>query len=73
LLAVGQPLASPAHRRVQQPFRLASASVMAFQHRRLAGLNILSSMLPQQVSTLGKGIARDVARAEALELEQPGG
>ncbi|MFC5740154.1 hypothetical protein [Dyella tabacisoli] len=65
LLAQGKPLALPPHRRVQQPLRLASASVMVFQHRRLAGLSILSSIAPSRLSTLGQGIARDVARAEA--------
>ncbi len=73
LLASGDPLTAPAHRRVQHPFRLASASVMAFQHRRLAGLNIVSAVMPPQLSSLGKGIACEVARAEALPLEQPGG
>ncbi|WP_266170072.1 hypothetical protein [Dyella subtropica] len=68
LLTAGTPQASPVFRRVLRPFRPACARLVNFRHQRLGGLHVLGSRGARRLSSLGQGIAREVARADALEL-----
>lgn len=53
--------------------RAASATLLHFRHRQLGALQLLENVPLAQVSALGRGIARDVARAAAVELEPAAG
>jgi hypothetical protein len=71
LLAAGRPDAPP--RRVLRPFRPAAARLAQFRQRRLGGLRMLGGAEVCRLSPLGRGIAREVAGADALELAGDGG
>ncbi|MFC4525410.1 hypothetical protein ISN76_04080 [Dyella halodurans] len=49
--------------------RAASATLAQFRHRRVGALQLLETMPLAKVSALGRGIAGEVARAAAVELE----
>lgn len=50
------------------PFEPGQARLVCFTHHRLAGLDTLGFAAAAPVSPLGQGIARDIARAEAVGL-----
>ncbi|MHA6204493.1 hypothetical protein ACXU4B_08730 [Dyella soli] len=69
LLVQGQalPPASLQHERLS--WRAAGAELLSFRRRRLGALQLLEAEPLPRVSPLGRSIARDVARAAAVELE----
>jgi hypothetical protein len=71
LLAIGAPIAAPVSLQRPRGFRAESARVLCFRTRQLAGLALLSGIAPVAISTLGLGIAGEIARAEAVELRPP--
>lgn len=69
LLAAGELLAPVlAQRRVAADFRAASAELLCFTHRHLPWLTTLGRRVPESVSALSRGIAADIAHAEAVGL-----
>lgn len=69
LLAQGRALpAAPVQSR-RLACRAASAELVCFATRRLGGLDVLEAMPLGQLSAVGRGIAREAARAAAVELE----
>lgn len=69
LLSESRPLPAARLRPERLVCRAASATLVHFCHRRLGGLQVLETEPLARVSTLGRGIASDVARAAAVELE----
>jgi hypothetical protein len=53
--------------------RPASAQLLRFHTRRLAGLDVLSSEIATQVSSLSRHLASRIARMEAVPLRLPAG
>ncbi|MFC4764171.1 hypothetical protein [Dyella koreensis] len=70
LLSAGEPIVAPPFGRVQRPFRAACARLFGFRHKQMSGLHVLSCTETVHLSALGQGIAREVAKAEALELSR---
>jgi hypothetical protein len=71
LLACGKPMvATPA--RWLRPPRPASARVLRFQWRRLAGLGVLGADMADGISPLSRQLAGQIARAEAVPLQLAG-
>ena len=68
LLGAGSLAGAPAFRRVQRPFRAADARLLHFTQRRLGNMDVLGGKDAAHLSALGQGIAREVVRAEALEI-----
>ncbi|HEY0198519.1 MAG TPA: hypothetical protein VGC19_08275 [Rhodanobacter sp.] len=64
LLASGEPLADPS-RRLRRA-RPASAQMLRFHRRRLAGLDVLGGETVTSASSLSTQLAGHIARAEAL-------
>ena len=73
LLAEARPLPATPLRLERLACRAASATLLHFRQRRLGALQLLETVPLAQVSALGRGIARDVARAAAVELEPAAG
>jgi hypothetical protein len=73
LLADSRPLPAVPLRLERLACRAASATLLHFRHRQLGALQLLETLPLAQVSALGRGIARDVARAAAVELEPAAG
>ena len=69
LLGEARPLPAARLRPEQLVCRAASATLLHFRHRRLGALRLLETEPLMRVSALGRGIASDVARAAAVELE----
>lgn len=67
LLSTATPMATPPYRRLQRPFRASRARVLHFTRRRLGGIDLLGGRDAASLSVLGRDIAREVMRAEALE------
>jgi hypothetical protein len=67
LFADGVPVAAPKRHRMPACFA-ERASLLCFTRRRLSQLSIISSTAPACVSPLGRGIARDIAVAEAVSM-----
>ena len=66
LLSAAVPAGAPAFRRVQRPFRAAGARLLHFTQRRLGNMDVLGGRDAAQLSALGRDIAQEVLRAEAL-------
>lgn len=71
LLACGEPKAAVPARWLRQP-RPASARVLRFQWRRLAGLDVLGAEITVRISPLSRQLAGQIARAEAVPLQPAG-
>lgn len=54
---------------LQLRFRAASAELVSFHVRRLGALNVLDAAPLGQLSMLGRGIAREIARVSAVALD----
>lgn len=68
LLSAATPASAPAFHRVQRPFRAASARLLHFTQRRVGNMDVLGGRDAARLSVLGQGIAREVVKAEALDL-----
>ena len=67
LLAAGAPVqAAPGPRPGDE--RMAAARLLEFRCQRVAGIDLLDASPAAEISTLGSGIARGIARVEGLVL-----
>lgn len=69
LLAQGRTLPAAPVQSGRLACRAASAELLCFGTRRLGGLNLLEATPLGRLSAVGCGIAREAARAAAVELE----
>ena len=69
LLASGEPATAPSPPRWPRDPRRASAQVLHFHVRRLAGLHVLGSEGAPRISMLGRHLAVQIAHAEAVSLQ----
>lgn len=67
LLGDATPCMAPAGR--PRRFHAMQARLLCFTHRYLAGLSAFGYAGPLRVSSLGRRLAHDIARAEAVALE----
>jgi len=70
LLAAGECVEAPAGWRASRRFQPASARLCCFEWRALACLRLLDARLAPAASAVGQRLAGQVARAEALPLQQ---
>lgn len=68
LLAAGTPLPAAPVCPGEVACKAAIAQWLCFRIRRVASLDVLDAFAPGRLSALGRGIARDVARAAAVQL-----
>ena len=66
LLASAEPLGEMPPMRTLRPARCAMAWLVCFRHRRLGGIRLLNALDVQQLSPLGQGIAKEVARVAGV-------
>ncbi|OOG47486.1 hypothetical protein B0E52_03665 [Rhodanobacter sp. C06] len=67
LLAAGAPVPAACATRPDDA-RIAAARLLEFRCRRVAGIDLLDASPAADISTLGGGIARGIARVEGLVL-----
>ena len=69
LFAEGVPVAAPMLHRAGHPVCFAErARLLCFTRRHVSRLTMLGSEAPSRVSSLGRGVARDIAVAEAVSM-----
>jgi hypothetical protein len=69
LFADGVPVDAPANHRAGRPVCFAEqARLICFTRRAVSQLSMLCGSEPERVSTLGRGVARDIAVAEAVSM-----
>ncbi|WP_157511147.1 hypothetical protein [Frateuria sp. Soil773] len=69
LLGDGTPCPAPALRERRARFHAMRARLLCFSHRRLAGLSAFGCAGAPRISPIGRRLAQDIARSEAVALD----